>query len=939
MLLSAKRSRSASSNRTSASTSYLVESPKETACLAHVDAFYAAFVAKNPKRAPLLLAPANEFGVRKFVCTTLAPTKLPYPSIYGAEACAKFTAQLIDAELLEHPASLPSYLPSPTFVLQSFRGDSFDISTLLCSFLIGAGYDAYCVSGYAPLNTCHADTSNEPAPADIVSLKPIFDGFEVPTNEHAAASGGSKREQDALKQQQAELDRAVLGVDNVVRKGKDDGEGPATWLEAYGITTPAKIDSDFLALRIKEKIDAEAAILLDATKSIVVSLDQEESDDEYVETCARPAVLTTATQARIAAATAATAEGVEDEAASQAAAEASSTGKSVHSWVLIVAGQKDVASHFFIDALTGRTFPVAAAATVFSGIETVWSHKNLWVNMQEDVAVEDMLFDLSAGDASWLPVIPAPVVVADDVDQGHGHGHGHGHRASVSLGSSSPRGSPRNVSPRNKGRTPRHGMGRLHSMSKGGAAALLASQAAEKNANGDDAAALPTMGMPPSWVVDLNVTEKTFRHGMPTYRKEQTRYYSKVRVETFAAGARADCMQTCVTRYGDVARSFKLYVIERFKSRSDNLIRRVSFWGQQNRMLEEFAPGRTNKLWILEQVPGRWRRLRFHCAGRIDGLMERFECVGLPITMESSAAGAAATAAGPETEALVQSASERWATESRAKEELPSFVGSLSQRETQLGIWERYTRRDDRMTCRSALLLKTCRSSAGLRKLAAATGDRVVERMRMQFSRDNSSDSVDDIANVIFNLVPTDNASIAIQCHNAQGSILDSHRTFDTAKFANPTMSDAHLNKSGGRRRKGKGKGADDDAMKVFVEPELIALRAMETECYEGLRESKRATDEILFKRSVEENCAVGRPGSPPRADALGLGSSGAAVPGDAVRELSVFLYFITIHFVHLYNFINCRHPCFEKLCLISQSEKWWRVGLMESSAQSLRRR
>ena len=68
MLLSAKRSRSASSDRTSASTSYLVESPKETACLAHVDAFYAAFVAKK-KHAPIkrnLKKLLSSFGSQSF---------------------------------------------------------------------------------------------------------------------------------------------------------------------------------------------------------------------------------------------------------------------------------------------------------------------------------------------------------------------------------------------------------------------------------------------------------------------------------------------------------------------------------------------------------------------------------------------------------------------------------------------------------------------------------------------------------------------------------------------------------------------------------------------------------------------------------------------------------------------------------------------------------
>lgn len=43
----------------------------------------------------------------------------------------------------------PEVLPSPTEVLAKQTGNCFDFVTLLCSLLLGAGYDAYCVCGYA----------------------------------------------------------------------------------------------------------------------------------------------------------------------------------------------------------------------------------------------------------------------------------------------------------------------------------------------------------------------------------------------------------------------------------------------------------------------------------------------------------------------------------------------------------------------------------------------------------------------------------------------------------------------------------------------------------------------------------------------------------------------------------------------------------------------
>jgi hypothetical protein len=43
-------------------------------------------------------------------------------------------------------------------------GNSFEYSTLLCSFLIGSGYDAYVVSGYATRELCLFDQTRTVCP-------------------------------------------------------------------------------------------------------------------------------------------------------------------------------------------------------------------------------------------------------------------------------------------------------------------------------------------------------------------------------------------------------------------------------------------------------------------------------------------------------------------------------------------------------------------------------------------------------------------------------------------------------------------------------------------------------------------------------------------------------------------------------------------------------
>jgi len=53
---------------------------------------------------------------------------------------------------------------SPTTIVKRQKGNCFEYSTLLCSMLIGAGYDAYVVSGYATREVCLADESRETCP-------------------------------------------------------------------------------------------------------------------------------------------------------------------------------------------------------------------------------------------------------------------------------------------------------------------------------------------------------------------------------------------------------------------------------------------------------------------------------------------------------------------------------------------------------------------------------------------------------------------------------------------------------------------------------------------------------------------------------------------------------------------------------------------------------
>lgn len=137
---------------------------KEQLCLEYVAGFQRQFARLFPARRALYLSPLNEKGVPKFVCTTIRPTLLPYRELYDCHAVARFLAGIIAYEPLANPITPPLCLPSPTFTLKWQAGASFDLATLLVSFLIGAGYDAYVVHGIAPKWLCLLDQSNTPLP-------------------------------------------------------------------------------------------------------------------------------------------------------------------------------------------------------------------------------------------------------------------------------------------------------------------------------------------------------------------------------------------------------------------------------------------------------------------------------------------------------------------------------------------------------------------------------------------------------------------------------------------------------------------------------------------------------------------------------------------------------------------------------------------------------
>lgn len=89
---------------------YAGNTPKEELLLEHVREFEEQFVQVYGNRF-LFLCPPNEFGVPKFLPTTLRATHLAFKELYEYRSCAHFLSDFINYEELNPPNKYPDCDP------------------------------------------------------------------------------------------------------------------------------------------------------------------------------------------------------------------------------------------------------------------------------------------------------------------------------------------------------------------------------------------------------------------------------------------------------------------------------------------------------------------------------------------------------------------------------------------------------------------------------------------------------------------------------------------------------------------------------------------------------------------------------------------------------------------------------------------------------------
>lgn len=239
-----------------ASEAYKSNSTKEELCYEYITSFTRQFESLNPHRRKLYMIPENEYGTKKFVCSTIRPTQVPFSELYDMYECASFLAGYILYEPLELPRDPPIALFSPTQTLDSHTGDSFDIATLLCSFLIGNGYDAFVVWGYAPrfitlrdqsMTQCPVSTETvSSASAPIKLSQDTKQDIDDQRSSYVASDyrvkGSSYIAEEAEKKRLAALDTFKLWIHDELPASPetDDAESRTARTHAWVLVCPGK---------------------------------------------------------------------------------------------------------------------------------------------------------------------------------------------------------------------------------------------------------------------------------------------------------------------------------------------------------------------------------------------------------------------------------------------------------------------------------------------------------------------------------------------------------------------------------------------------------------------------------------------------------------------------------------------------------------------------
>mmetsp|Transcript_16362 Transcript_16362/g.19352 ORF Transcript_16362/g.19352 Transcript_16362/m.19352 type:complete len:927 (+) Transcript_16362:60-2840(+) len=574
---------------------YLANTNKEELCLEYVRNFNERFATLYPDKEPLYNVAENEYGVQKFVCTTLRPTLLPFRQVYDLHDAADLVANFLHYEPLEEALSPPSYLPSPSQVMEWGCGDSFDFAMLLCSFLLGAGYDAFVVHGRAPIDVCLRNQSKITCPLLVAEAEEqaTLEAEAKYNQEQAESAKPSKYLMPPQASLVSAYEQAEAKLHRANRHHSNHGHGHHHRHSSHHRSEAKALnDSDWLPLEVKE---------------------------EWMES-------------------------EEKETGEQGEQVDPLNGKRHHCWVLVRGGKRNVEGFKFIEPSTGMIYE--ANDSPHGEVFAIFNDQNYFVKlpslssssssaslsqsgessketdeMRRRVEPHENSFD-TLNRTQWECVFVDPAklleekeLLKENMDDGE----------PGSPLSAIPSPPPTMNEPSSPTASSKGGGGSSPKNSHAGA--LKTQLMANDFVAHDDRDNI--LDLPPSWVGKLSFNNGVLSLKYPPMGS-RTVIYRKCKLELFADNIHNQGLVRRITIYRDEAQTVVDERREFFKNRRDKLNIRIRR-PLEGKFVDSFLPGRVGGLRQMTEWAGVRREIDFYPIARQDGFLRREEDMGVKI--------------------------------------------------------------------------------------------------------------------------------------------------------------------------------------------------------------------------------------------------------------------------------------------------------------------
>jgi hypothetical protein len=323
----------------------------------------------------------------------------------------------------------------------------------------------------------------------------------------------------------------------------------------------------------------------------------------------------------------------------------------LHFWVLVRSSdQREIPENMFVDPASGRTWEVESLTLPFFSVKQIFNHRNVWINLNEDLPISDIDFD-TFHDPNKNEDFE--FVLDEKTSEKFAHDQESEEILNdLAINPNSPSETNRvKNSPANfKGNAPPIGRDGDDEAGSHRLNLMTGMSAGDRNHNANPLKPHNLIGQslaeritcneeffqrPSSWVPKIEIEKEHFLSRYAGGR--QRKFYRKSQIDYFSRGTQADGLVKRVQLYMDLKREYLYEIRSYYKDRTDRMYMKKEF-PFEFRSVESFtmlegttAPNPNVILphWReIEHFMGRKIIFRFYPQRFFDGLIEREEIIG-----------------------------------------------------------------------------------------------------------------------------------------------------------------------------------------------------------------------------------------------------------------------------------------------------------------------